>query len=276
MTTMAMIESDQLSTASHAPPGPPTEPFFTAVQSSPQRLLLLDFDGTLAPFHPIRHHTRMYPGIAAVLDAMLQVAHSRIIIISGRSVTDLLPLLTLSRIPEIWGSHGGERRFPDGQMVHPLLDQQSQAALIEIHAWARNKGWAGQIDQKPAGIAFHWRGLPCAEQAAMASAILATWQRLLAPTRLTLHAFDGGLEIRPRDHHKGQAVQQILAELQAPAFVTYLGDDLTDEDAFRAIQGSGHSILVRDSYRPTVARFWLRPPTQLHYFFDAWHRAAAR
>ncbi len=82
--------------------------------------------------------------------------------------------------------------------------------------------------------------------------------------------FDGGLELRPTDRTKGTAVGQILAEEPATVPAAYLGDDLTDEDAFAAVGNRGFSILVRTEVRASCARFWLRPPEELLEFLDAW------
>jgi trehalose-6-phosphatase len=52
--------------------------------------------------------------------------------------------------------------------------------------------------------------------------------------------------------------------------IAYLGDDLTDEDAFVALGYRGYSILVRGEVRASSARFWLRPPEELLGFLDGW------
>jgi trehalose 6-phosphate phosphatase len=56
--------------------------------------------------------------------------------------------------------------------------------------------------------------------------------------------------------------------------VAYLGDDLTDEDAFAALGDRGFSILVRTEVRASCARFWLRPPKELLAFLDEWIAAS--
>ena len=68
----------------------------------------------------------------------------------------------------------------------------------------------------------------------------------------------------------GTAVKQILSQESAARPVAYLGDDLTDEDAFAALGNRGYSVLVRTEVRESAARFWLRPPEELLEFLDAW------
>jgi len=72
---------------------------------------------------------------------------------------------------------------------------------------------------------------------------------------------------------KGDAIRAILTETKPDAAVAYLGDDQTDEDAFRALKGRGLTALVRPQSRPTAADIWLQPPQELIEFFDDWLHA---
>jgi len=93
---------------------------------------------------------------------------------------------------------------------------------------------------------------------------------------LTLRSFDGGLELRVPGRDKGSAVREVLAEEGVEAAAAYLGDDLTDEDAFRALQGKGLAALVRPESRPTAADIWLQAPDELILFLDRWLAAAGK
>ncbi|RPJ43124.1 MAG: hypothetical protein EHM19_09270 [Candidatus Latescibacterota bacterium] len=93
---------------------------------------------------------------------------------------------------------------------------------------------------------------------------------------LELRSFDGGIELLGRGRDKGSAVRTVLAEEGADAAVAYLGDDLTDEDAFRALAGRGLRALVRAELRPSEADVWIRPPGELLAFLDRWLRAAGQ
>ncbi len=69
-------------------------------------------------------------------------------------------------------------------------------------------------------------------------------------------------------------MEQILAQEPAALPMAYLGDDVTDEDAFAAVGNRGFSILVRTEVRESAARFWLRPPAELLEFLDDWIAAS--
>jgi trehalose 6-phosphate phosphatase len=77
-------------------------------------------------------------------------------------------------------------------------------------------------------------------------------------------------ELRPQlDWDKGRAVAWLEEELglRSPQVLTiYIGDDLTDEDAFRQVRGHGVGILVRDESRPTLAHYALEHPGEVRDF----------
>jgi trehalose-phosphatase len=89
--------------------------------------------------------------------------------------------------------------------------------------------------------------------------------------------FEGGLELRVgRD--KGAAVNAIISEAPAGTPVAYLGDDITDEAAFRVLNemDSPHlSVLMRSEPRETAASLWLKPPSGLRAFLKKWNKALA-
>lgn len=103
--------------------------------------------------------------------------------------------------------------------------------------------------------------------------VQAVWEMLPDRAGLSLLKFDGGLEIRAAVRNKGDVVRTIVAEMGRGASIAYLGDDQTDEDAFAALQGYGLRVLVNDSYRPTVADVWVRPPEGVIAFLADWGTA---
>jgi trehalose 6-phosphate phosphatase len=246
--------------------------FFQTVALAPARALLLDYDGTLAPFHVQRNQAFPYPGVCEILSAISQCRHTRLVIISGRALGDLIPLLEVEPLPELWGSHGAERRLPTGERQHDSLTLQQQAGLTAAWGLAQQHGIESVCEVKPMSLAVHWRGLSPHQIENLRALVLEAWTTPSTASGLRLHAFDGGLELRPVGRHKGDAVQTICADLPPGALVAYLGDDLTDEDAFEALNGGkGTRVLVRPDVRDTVADIWLRPPTELLHFLTSWH-----
>jgi len=246
------------------------ESFWDRLRRSGRRALLLDYDGTLAPFQVDRDRACPYPGVRQVLDAILSEGRCRLVVVSGRPAEDVVSLLGLSRAPEVWGCHGWERLLPEVGLQRGDLPEPATRALKQARAWAEERGYGERCEVKPVTVAFHWRGLDAGVVAALRAEVSGVWGPLAKRGGLELHPFDGGLELRCSGRDKGYAVRRVLAELGANAAVAYLGDDLTDEDAFVALRGRGLGVLVRDEPRSTAAEAHLAPPGELLEFLENW------
>ena len=255
-------------------PGGDPEAFFARLRPAPRRVLLLDYDGTLAPFRQERDQAVPYPGVARVLERIMGGGGTRLVVVSGREVEGLLPLLGLEAPPEIWGTHGWERWQPGGRLERiplPAGVRQGLERGRELETWGELQG---RVENKPASVAVHVRGLPSGQAEPLLERVRSTWAALAENGTLEIHDFDGGVELRPGGRHKGTAVEEALAEEPAGAAVAYLGDDRTDEDAFRALSGRGLAVLVRGQLRETSADLWIRPPEELLDFLGRWEREA--
>jgi trehalose-phosphatase len=233
-------------------------------------LLMLDYDGTLAPFHIDRLEAAPYPGVEERLHMLSELTRVRLVLVSGRSACELRDLLDPRVKTEIWGSHGREQLRCDGSYQLFALDTVQQAALDRVKKQMSDLGFQETLEVKPASVAIHWRSFRPAEQEQIRSSAKSAFGRLTQTGGLQLLPFDGGLELRSIDRTKGTAVAEILEQELSGIPAAYLGDDLTDEDAFAAMRGRGHSILVRDEVRPSCAHFWLCPPQELLTFLDEW------
>jgi trehalose 6-phosphate phosphatase len=244
--------------------------FYERLRKGSQKALLLDYDGTLAPFHVNPERAFPYPGVPEVLDKIMKVPGVRLVIITGRWTKDLFPLLRLEKQPEIWGSHGIERLKPNGSYESVPMNEDLLAGLVKADEWIEQAGLLERSEQKPGCLAIHWRGLSQAKIDEMRNLVEPQWSVIAKRTGLGLKEFDGGLELRVPDRDKGDAVRTILEEMPAGAVAAYLGDDATDEDAFRSIKGKGLGVLVRPDMRPTSADLWIQPPGELLEFLAAW------
>ena len=243
--------------------------FLERVRHATARALLLDYDGTLAPFTPDRTRAFPYREIPELVSQIMR-SGTRVVLISGRPATELLFLSGIHPHPEIWGSHGSERLHPDGSYEVDAPPPGQRDALQTAIRSLRSCGLDARTETKPGGIAVHWRGLSAQERAAIEAKVRGLFASLVEDHGLHLLPFDGGLELRAPGKNKGDAVKAILAEAGPGVAAAYLGDDQTDENAFRAIKGRGLSILVRPEPRPTMADLWLRPPDELGRFLRDW------
>ncbi|MGB7600113.1 MAG: trehalose-phosphatase [Candidatus Sulfotelmatobacter sp.] len=246
------------------------ELFLQAVAQASQSLLMLDFDGTLAPFQKDRRKAFPYRGITSLLEEILELGKTRVVIVSGRDATEIIPLLGVEPHPEVWGFHGLQRVKTDGSVEISTLDDLTLTALDLADDWLVSQQLQHTAELKAGSIAVHWRGLHGSEAEEIDRRVLRGWTDIAKEYGLDLLHFDGGVEIRSKQANKGFVVRTLLAEMRPSIPAAYLGDDSTDEEAFAEIHDSGLSILVRPVWRPTAAQLWLRPPTEVLEFLTRW------
>jgi trehalose 6-phosphate phosphatase len=249
------------------------EHFFEQLHGPASAALLLDYDGTLAPFRPERYRAFPYPGVTPLVKEIISHGRTRVVLVTGRSANDIIPLLGIVPHPEIWGSQGLQRLKPDDSYDMPSLDVSVEQGLAEAEEWLRGQDLSGAAESKPGGIAVHWRGLRPEAVADIRRRVLLGWLPLTERFPVVVLPFDGGLELRSPCRNKGDAVKTILAEMDDQSPVAYLGDDQMDEDAFHALRHRGLTVLVRDKWRETSADLWIRPPGELLEFLSRWLKA---
>lgn len=235
------------------------------------RALLLDFDGTLAPFETDRERSAMYPGVRSALLALILEGRCRVAIVSGRPMPSLRRAVGLDGGVELWASHGLERFTTDGCWIGPRRSRELTRFLAAAARELRGR-WLDLVEVKRYGLALHSRGRSKRFFAQARAELVERWLGPALAAGLELIRFDGGIELRPAGRDKGHVVDAVFAEM-GDAMVAYLGDDRSDEDAFRALKGRGLGVLVRPEPRPTLADAWIRPPAGLLAFLLRWNAA---
>ena len=258
------------------PPAVPrndVDAFFESVAQAPRSALMLDYDGTLAPFRVERDRAVPYPEVIAVLQAIVSAGRTRLFIVTGRKTDDIISLLGIYPSPEIWGLYGRQRRKPHGAVEMACSDEMVVQALMEADRWLSTQGLRSTAEFKPGSIAVHWRGKPAGEVADVRRRVLLGWSGIAEQSGMDLVEFDGGIELMPPEPDKGDAVREILEHIGPEAPVAFLGDDITDEKAFAALEDRGLCVLVRPEWRETAADIWLKPPAELLDFLNRWLKA---
>ncbi len=231
-----------------------------AVESRPAEtafILLLDFDGTLAEFNPDPAAPELTPERYQLLLDIARSPGVSLGIVSGRRLDDLRRRTRLPDHVYHAGLHGLEIEVDGKRTTHPDLSEgvARLEGLAECLKRLLDEFPDGYIEDKGASVAVHTRRLPkdVHERAfARADVLAVPWIAKDYVRRLEGNAV---VEYLPNiSGHKGDATQWIIAsvetKLQRSAWVAYLGDDITDEDAFRAIT-SGIGVLI--GLRPTAA-----------------------
>jgi len=233
-------------------------------------ILLLDFDGTLAEFNPNPAAPQLTPERRDWLERISRQPGMVVGIVSGRRLDDLQERTRLPGHVYHAGLHGLEIEIESRRTGHPdlLAAAQRLDGLAEALGRLAIEHPGALIEDKGASVAVHARGVSPGRRDAVfarADVLAVPWIAERLVRRLEGHAV---VEYLPNiAGHKGDATQWITNDVEArtgkPAWVAYLGDDITDEDAFRAIT-RGISVLV--GLRPTVATHKLDGITGVDHF----------
>jgi trehalose 6-phosphate phosphatase len=205
-------------------------------------LVSSDYDGVLARLRDDPSDAVPEAGVAEVLARLAAVDGVTVALVSGRGVADLQTTSGLSG-PFRWvGSHGAEF---DGPLTGELAGRRDDLAERLAPLVAGTEG--ARLEVKPASVAVHVRQV--ADR--VAAATLLADARSRADSSLTLKPGKDVLELAVTDADKGSALRRLADELGAVATL-YLGDDLTDEDAFRALGADDVTVKIGDG--ETAAR----------------------
>jgi trehalose 6-phosphate phosphatase len=218
-------------------PGPTgtLEELLRPLKAEPERsAVLLDVDGVLAPIvqHPDDAHMP-----ESTRRPLIEVArrYGVVACVSGRRASDARRIVALGSIAYL-GSHGSEVLMPGS--ITPQLDRELQAWTRRVQNFAEDafseelRRLRVRLEDKEAIAALHWRGVPDEEEAqAAVEAVAAAAER----AGFTAHWGRKVLEIRPPVRiDKGAGLVGLLGETDLAAAV-YVGDDVTDLDAFRGL-----------------------------------------
>jgi len=235
----------------------------------PRALLLLDFDGTLAPFAPTPDAAHLEPSAQSAIDRLLEAAPPglRVGVASGRAIEDLrlrLPPL------HVWiGLHGLESAIGDEPPRLRCDLSLSDLALERLRRRLNGViGAGGRIEDKGHSIAMHVRGLEPARAAAAIAAFVHEVERE-REDGAPLECLSGSMvvEARPAGAGKHQAVEEILRALGI-ARLAFVGDDVTDEEVFRVFPDE-LTVAVMDPPRTTAAAYYLRSPRETAAMLEA-------
>lgn len=252
------------------------ESFSSEVRKASHVVLLSDYDGTLTPIVGRPDEAILPPAVREKLIALAQKTTFSIGIISGRSLSEVKALVGIEGIYYA-GNHGFEIEGPGLKFINPAAEA-AQVTIKDMasHASAKFKDIDGVIvEDKGLSLSVHYRLVRKGEEEKVAN----IFRQLTAPgLRDGIIKVTSGKkvwEIRPPiDWHKGKAVETIIQELQTmlgdkKALNVYLGDDTTDEDAFRIIhRPQGWSIFVGQENPASAAEYFLNSTSEVATFLS--------
>lgn len=234
-----------------------------AAESLPQPQLawayFCDIDGTLVDIAAVPDRVRIGSEMRGIIDRLYEATGGAVALVSGRSVVDIDRLYPHGRMP-LSGQHGVEWRDANG--VHVSLTQDARlldrARATLSRAIAHHDGLV--LEDKGCSLALHYRQAP--QLAAYAHRLMRAMQ-LEAGCDFAVQRGKRVVELKPAAANKGEAVTQLM---MLPSFAgrtpVFVGDDVTDEDGFAAVNElGGHSVKVGTG--KTVAKWRLPDISEL-------------
>lgn len=219
--------------------------------------MLLDFDGTLAPLARRPALAKLSPARRKMLAGLTRRPGLKLAVISGRKLSVVRRLVGLERAIYL-GNHGFEALAGGRYWVLPAARRYVKLLRRIRSSLKTSLRYPGLlVEDKELTLSVHFRALPPARLAAFKK----DFTRALAPWRNAVKVTTGKkvFEVRPPlAWNKGKAVRWLIKRLgPGEYYPVYIGDDRTDEDAFRALRGRGLTYRVG---RPaaTAARYHLK------------------
>jgi trehalose 6-phosphate phosphatase len=230
--------------------------------------IFLDYDGTLTKIVP-------RPEDAVLDDNMRRTVrdlanYCTVAVISGRDLKDVQHLVALNTIFYA-GSHGFDISGPEGQRLQqqkgneflPVLDRAEKALRQRLE----HKIQGVQVERKKYAIAVHYRRVQKGDIPEIEKAVDQIQEQYRELRKTTGKKI---FELQPDiDWNKGKALLWLLEQLgldRQEVLPFYLGDDVTDEDAFKVLQERGVGIAVQDTPAPTAAEYRLQNPEEVEQF----------
>lgn len=240
-------------------------------------LLLSDYDGTLTPIVDRPELADLPASTRQLLQALAHQHRFTVGIISGRALADLKQRVDIGNIVYA-GNHGLEIEGPGIRFINPLAEEIKPVLRI-IHQALSNALHTVRgalVEDKGLSLSVHYRRVEEGE----VERAKAVFERILHVPHLSgkVKVTSGKKvhEVRPAvDWDKGKAIKLLMKRYgkggrRSGLLPIYLGDDLTDEDGFRAIEryGEGLTVFVGGETDSTMARYFLRSPGEVERFLS--------
>lgn len=244
------------------------EKFSLKIKSSRQVFLFLDYDGTLTPIVSRPGDARLPISVKKIIKELNSSPRFTVAIISGRSLRDVRKMAGIRNIVYA-GNHGLEIERGSGKMRKPAVSySRPLLKSIKLYLEAALQDIEGaQVEDKGPTLSVHFRRVSPESRARVKIIFHDILRPYIASRRLKVTSGKMVMEVRPAvDWHKGKAVLAILGA--SKALPVYIGDDVTDTDAFLAIKGKGVSIFVGKPKKNIKADYYLKDTKEVARFLS--------
>jgi trehalose-phosphatase len=241
--------------------------FFFEIKKSPHVFLFLDYDGTLTSIVSTPEKAKLPPRVRQSIKRLQKNPRYTIAIISGRSLKDIKRMVGIRGLIYA-GNHGLEIEGVRSRIPRPVSGATSSIIKKIRSALERElRGIRGaRVEDKGCTLSVHFRLVNYRQRPLVKKIFRDIVRPDVSSGKIKVSSGKMVLEVRPAvEWGKGNAVLHIIAGKRG-AMPVYIGDDLTDQDAFRAIRGRGISIFVGRPERAIRADYFLRGPKDVKDF----------
>ena len=244
---------------------PFSDRFWSEMKTAASRILMIDYDGTIAPFQMNRALAFPYPGIIELLRKINKLNGNQVAIISGRTLFELKNFIHIKGI-HLFGSYGMEEEM-QGFQENFRISEEEKTILEQGREKIVNAGIEAHLEEKPYSLAFHVRGVKEGDE--LIKTVFQLWRPLVKSGSISITPFNGGVELTA-GKTKDFAIKKMLCNAPLNTFAVYIGDDIPDEPAFKAVNKCGWGIKVGARKNPTSAKLFLKNSQEIISFLKRW------
>ncbi|MCK5235792.1 MAG: bifunctional alpha,alpha-trehalose-phosphate synthase (UDP-forming)/trehalose-phosphatase [Deltaproteobacteria bacterium] len=259
LKTLDLVKDQQKNMRSRILKGRVEEEFLASYRGSSNRLIFLDYDGTLSPFHESPEKASPDEALMAVLRELSRDKANHVVLISGRDRDTLdgwFGPLGIDMIAE----HGVWLKHKFWRMVETLTDEWKDDLRPILDSYTdRTPG--SFIEEKDYSLVWHYRRADTGLSKVRVRELVSDLVGLTA--NLPLQVLEGSkvVEVKNIAINKGTAAERWMASKDLYDFIMAIGDDTTDEDLFAALPDDAYTIKV--GLAQSYARFNVREQAEV-------------
>jgi len=247
----------------------PVRDLAAAFRRARQRVLFLDYDGTLVPFANTPREATPPAALVGLLERLGGLPDTATTLISGRPRTDLEAWF--GRTSGLWlvAEHGALIRPPAGngwELTRPRIPVEWKARVLPVLEHFVDRTPGSFVEEKDYALVWHYRMADPMFGEWLANELCANLDELLAETELRAIRGQKSVEVRLVWTNKGEMISRVEAGLPAVDFRLAVGDDSTDEDLFERLPKDAWTVHV--GHGTSHARYCLSGPHEVVAVLD--------
>lgn len=243
------------------------------VNKTDEIFLFLDYDGTLVSFKNKPQDVVTTKEVKTVVSDLLQNENIKVVIVTGRTLSEIKKLLDIEGLSYA-ALHGLHIQLSNGTSYKWKSSNNLRKILTNIRNLSEKKFQHEKeiyLEDKKFTLAFHYRMLSNEKIKDVVDSFIEIVKSEDTGNKLDILHGSKVIEIKPVGWNKGKAVELISSYITSKnTLAMYIGDDITDEDAFHYLNNQGITIFVSNKKnRPSAAQYWLRDPDEVLHFLKS-------